>query len=71
MTVGRSLDWQIVPEHFIIVLPAQWNSSRCGQTIHQAEGSSRYLEPDLVVHSEAVRQVPVRPDTPEQASLGN
>ena len=49
MVVGRSLDWQIVPEHFIIVLPAQWNSSRCGQTIHQAEGSSRYLEPDLVV----------------------
>ena len=49
MTVGRSLDWQIVPEHFIIVLPAHWNSSRCGQTIQQTEGSSRYLEPDLVI----------------------
>ena len=48
--MGRSLDWQIVPEHFIIVLPSHWNSSSCGQTINQAEGSARYSRgADLVI----------------------
>ena len=63
LAVGRSLNWQIVPEHFIVVLPSRWNTSDCGQTISQARGDTRYRQTDIIISQNTV----VRPPTTLQS----